>query len=109
MYKPYCNDCSTELMIVNIRRLTDVDGARLGYYCSMCFPALDNEIKSKRFVEEYKGNKIYMKDECFYPYWECQYFFKSLLDVRNRIDNSHLAYVDPTMFHFINSENNTIQ
>jgi hypothetical protein len=86
---------------MNIKRLADLDGKKLGVFCNECFTAVEQEIKDKRFVEEYKGNKIYSLDGNYAPYWECQYYFKSLEDVRVRIDNNHLAYVNPDMFRVL--------
>lgn len=100
--KIICAGCSAELSFMNIRRLADLDGNRLGSYCKTCFPAAEHEIQKERFVEEYKGNKIYSLDGKFTPYWGCWYYFKSLEDTKARIDNSYQAYVDAEMFRFLN-------
>ncbi|MNW70197.1 hypothetical protein D3C74_494160 [compost metagenome] len=56
-----------------------------------------------RFVEEYKGIPIYLKDDK-YGLWGASYYFTSVQDARTRIDNKHLAYVDPNVFKFLSEQ-----
>lgn len=80
-----------------------MDFERVGYFCVDCFAKAEKEIKSVRFVEEYKGVPIYSKGDK-YGLWGATYYFLSLEDVRTRIDNIHLAYVDPVVLSFLSKE-----
>lgn len=95
MFKINCKECVIELTFMNIRRLEDLDGTKIGMYCNDCFPAAEAKIKLQRYVETYKGNEIYCKDGQYAPYWQAPYYFKSLEDARIRIDNRHLGYYSP--------------
>lgn len=102
-----CKKCSKELNFTefvngNFKKVLDVDLKKVGIFCKEHGEEIEEELKSERFVEEYKGNKIYCKDGKYIPYWECHYYYKSLKDVRNRIDNAYIAIVDIRMFRLIN-------
>ncbi|PXY54430.1 hypothetical protein CIT14_07340 [Virgibacillus profundi] len=84
-------------------RVIDVDCERFGIYCRRCAMVDTEKLQSKRFVEYYKDNAIYMKEGNYYPYWECPYHFKNIEDVRARIDDSHAAIVDMENLKFVNS------
>lgn len=83
-------------------RVFDLGLKKVGLFCEEHGRLVEENLKAKRFVEEYKGNKIYMKDGNYYPYWECPYYFDNLDDVRTRIDNSQVPYADLGVFKFIN-------
>jgi len=102
----YCKKCDGHLghYCENGKRVFDVGYERLGLFCKTCAEIVENDLKNKRFVEEYKGNQIYLKDERYFPYWECQYFFNNLDDVKIRIDNPHIAIVDTNAFKFLLDE-----
>lgn len=62
-------------------------------------PVCSEECKQKNenqyLVEEYKGNKICCVNGMYMPYLECNYFYDSIEDVRDRIDNPHLVPMTP--------------
>ncbi|MDY8021154.1 hypothetical protein [Paenibacillus polymyxa] len=103
MFKTVCKNCQTELSFMNIRRLEDLDFEKIGVFCTDCFPKVEAEIKSLRFVEEYMGTSIYMKNGKF-GLWGANYYFKSLDDARARIDNRHIAYVDSNVLGFMSEQ-----
>lgn len=84
----FCYKCNQELSPKNIKRLNDVDGKKIGIYCLNCFKTEEEKIKKMRFVEEYKGSQIYLKDENYYPYWECAYYFFDIESCKRRIDDA---------------------
>jgi len=92
-----CKKCNDVLEFQNIYRVTDLDFSKVGWYCLDCGEQKENELKSERFVEEYKGNKIYCKDGKYSPYWKAGYYFMSIEDTRARIDNSGVG-VYPAQF-----------
>ena len=100
-----CKECGKDLGHFNEYgvRVFDVGVVHVGVFCTEHGEIVENESKQKRFVEEYKGNKIYMKNGQYYPYWECQYSFDNLKNVKIRIDNSHTAVINKDAFKFINS------
>lgn len=100
MLQIHCRECNTELSFMNIKRLEDLDWSRIGMYCNKCFPAAEAKIKSQRYVETYKGNEIYCKDDKYAPYWQSPYYFNSLEDARIRIDNRHLGYYSSEFMGF---------
>ena len=100
-----CKKCKTELDFTNIRRLQDLDFERVGYFCTNCFTNAEEEIKTMRFVEEYKGVEIYSKGNK-YGLWGATYYFTSLEDARTRIDNKHLACVDTDALRFLTNQMN---
>lgn len=83
----YCKKCKNKLSFFNIYELRDVDCKRIGIFCNICGRDTEERLKEDRFIEEYKNNRIYLKDGRYYPYWECQYFFNSLEEVKVRIDD----------------------
>ncbi|MCA1026985.1 hypothetical protein LCM23_12865 [Cytobacillus kochii] len=102
-----CKQCNKELSFReftngNYKKVLDVDLEKIGLFCKEHGEEVEFNLKEKRFVEEYKGNKIYSKDNKFIPYWECDYYFKSIDDVKERIDSSHIAIVDTRMFGLMN-------
>jgi hypothetical protein len=102
-----CKQCNKELNFRefvngNYKKVLDVDLQKVGLFCKEHGEEVEEALKQERFVEEYKGNKIYCKDGSYIPYWECHYYFKSLDDVKKRIDNTHVAVVDTRMFGLIN-------
>lgn len=99
-----CKQCGKDLGYFNENGyiVFDVDFQRVGSFCQEHGINVENSLKEKRFVEEYKGNKIYSKDGVFFPYWGCQYFFDNLKDTKVRIDNSHIAIINKNAFKFIN-------
>lgn len=57
-------------------------------------------IDSKFLVEEYRNHKIYLIDGGYIPYAECRYFFNTLEECKNRIDDgadNHIAVVPSGM------------
>lgn len=99
MVRLKCKQCDKELNLKEFSRgdykmVFDVDMQKVGLFCKEHGEEVESKLKEKRFVEEYKGSKIYCKNGNFIPYWECHYFFKSIEDVKERIDNSHVAIVD---------------
>lgn len=81
-YRPKCDCCNAILKPYNSKYEVGVERVKV---CQSCIDYID-KVKSKYYVETYKGNDIYMKDGMYFPYWDCQYYFSSLQDCRNRID-----------------------
>lgn len=59
----------------------------------VCSEECKKKNEEQYFVEEYKGNKIYCVNGKYMPYLECDYWYDSIDDVKNRIDNPHLIPV----------------
>lgn len=93
---PKCNTCNTVLTISlsaimnkETQRLTDVDGEKVkGFYCKGCAEQAYKDLVDSRLFEEYKGSKIYRKDDMYLPYWDCAYHFKTVEECRIRIDSN---------------------
>ncbi|WP_339193963.1 hypothetical protein MKY95_19365 [Paenibacillus sp. FSL P4-0176] len=100
MYEVYCKECNIDLTFKNIKRLADLDGERIGLFCSGCFPKAEKILKERRFVEEYKGIPIYLKDNKF-GFWGATYYFSNLDDARVRVDNRHIAFIDTGALKFM--------
>ena len=86
-----CRQCGVEMTLRNIGRLEGWGGIRVGRYCRNCGKQIIDKLKEECLVEEYKGNKIYMNDGRYVPYWGCHYYFTALADVKKRIDMSHIG------------------
>ena len=84
-------------------RIKDVDGKFKTISRKINKPVCSEGCKHKDeeqyFVEEYNGNKIYCVDGKYMPYLECDYYYDSIEDVKNRIDNPHLIPVTPNLIH----------
>jgi len=96
-HPPKCKRCENLLAVFNfenfnngkINKLKDVDGEKIkGLYCHHCVDEAHKDLMESRFLEEYKGEKIYQKDDMYLPYWGCMYHFKTLEECRIRIDAS---------------------
>lgn len=91
---PKCNACKATLSMSlsahvykEINKLIDVDGERVrGFYCKNCIEQARKDLMESRLFEEYKGSKIYRKDDMYLPYWDCAYHFKTVEECRIRID-----------------------
>ncbi|MCM0006171.1 hypothetical protein [Bacillus paranthracis] len=91
---PKCNTCKASLSMSlsahvykEINKLIDVDGERVrGFYCKNCIEQARKDLMESRLFEEYKGSKIYRKDDMYLPYWDCAYHFKTVEECRIRID-----------------------
>lgn len=85
-----CSDSSafmSAFLRKEIHRLIDVDGERIkGFLCSNCIEQARKDLMESRLFEEYKGSKIYRKDDMYLPYWDCAYHFKTVEECRIRID-----------------------
>jgi len=88
-----CKNCNKELNWKNLKGLYDVDHSPIGLYCKDCFDSIETNLKESRFIEEYKSCNIYCKDNKYYPYWDCHYYFNTIEGVRDRIDHSTCALV----------------
>lgn len=93
-----CKKCNEGLSFKSIYRVTDLDFSRVGFYCRECGEQTEEELRSERFIEEYKGNKIYCKDGKYTAYWQAGYFFLSIEDTRARIDNSDVGVYPAEFF-----------
>lgn len=95
-YKPCCKNCSKpfdmrSFLTREARIVRDLDFSSSGAYCSDCFHEACVKIKESRFVEEYKGEKIYQKDGRYAPYWGSSYAFDNIDDCRKRMDMKGIA------------------
>lgn len=97
----YCKECGIKVSFSNIGRVKDLDFSSVGCHCRDCAKIKEDKLKAERFVEEYKGNKIYCKDVRYTPYWQSPYYFNTVEDARNRIDNSNIAIVPTDIFNTI--------
>lgn len=83
-----CDCCNTTLNIYNSKFEVGIERVKV---CHSCVDYI-GKVKSKYYVETYKGNDIYTKDGMYFPYWDCQYCFPTLQDCRNRIDSKMGIY-----------------
>ncbi|MGX6978981.1 hypothetical protein ACWN8V_06960 [Vagococcus elongatus] len=95
-HKLSCNNCSKpfnmhSFVIREARIVRDLDFSSTGAYCSDCFHEACKSIKEKRFVEEYKGEAIYMKDGRYAPYWGASYAFDNIDDCKKRMEMKGIA------------------
>lgn len=102
-----CHKCDKELTLKHFvhqecRKVLDVDLTKIGLFCTEHADEVESGLKEIRFVEEYKGNKIYSKAGSFIPYWGCNYYFKNIEDVKERIDNPHIGIVDERFLGMLN-------
>lgn len=97
-----CRQCDKDLALNEIFGVRDVDLQRVGVFCREHGEIVQNNLKEKRFIEEYNGNKIYSKDGEYFPYWECSYSFVTLKDTKTRIDNPQIAVVNMNAFKTLN-------
>jgi hypothetical protein len=81
-----CKDCGKILTLKTIKGLRDLNNKFYGVYCEECYEEAEKRLKEERFVEEYKGQKIYQKDGRYVPYWGCHYWFDCIEGARARID-----------------------
>lgn len=90
-YKNCCKNCSKpfnmrSFLIQEARIVRDLDFSSAGGYCSECFDEACVKIKESRFVEEYKGEKIYQKNGRYAPYWGASYAFDNIDDCKKRME-----------------------
>jgi hypothetical protein len=78
-----------------------INGRRKVFCDENCY----NEYWKRFYVETYKGNEIYKasfeNEERYIPYRGCSYYFSSLQDCRNRIDQKNVSVMNPDMFEFM--------
>lgn len=100
-----CEACGEEFGRVfgDIRYLRGVGNMKIKRACKECADDYFESIKAKYFVEEYKGNKFYMYENKFYPYWEASYYYDSIEGCRERTDMGAVAVVNTNEFLMINS------
>lgn len=70
-----------------IALLKDLDFERVGWFCEDCYSEEESKLKDSRYVETYKNTPIYTKHGKYSPYWQSSYYFKSISDVKARVDN----------------------
>lgn len=83
-----CDCCEVELTVLNAKFVEGIERIKV---CHLCKNEYVEKVKSKYFVEAYKGCNIYAKDGMYYPYWDCPYCYDNLEDCRKRIDNKHMG------------------
>ena len=83
-----CDCCGTELSLSNARFVEGIERIKV---CNLCQNEYVQKVKSKYYVETYKGDDIYTKDGMYYPYWDCAYCYDNLEDCRKRMDNRHIG------------------
>lgn len=87
-----CCNCDTKLRFSNWGNIRDVNNKPIPC-CKDCADIVLSRIKENRFVEEYKGARIYLYKGRYYSYWGCAYSFDSVENCRNRIDMKNVAFV----------------
>jgi len=93
MYMPiYCRQCGEQLIISNMGYVRDVNNKPVSI-CNNCSELVLEKLKADRLVEIYKGNAIYKKDNVYFPYWGCAYFYNTIEGVRDRIDHHDISIV----------------
>lgn len=102
-----CKKCNTELGIEdftrgNYKEVFDVDLKKIGLFCRKHGQEVESELKKERFIEEYRGSKIYGKEGKYIPYWESNYYFKSIESVKERLDISHVAIINKEIIGILN-------
>lgn len=91
-----CAKCGSDLgsFLRYGSEVRDVDGKKVGLFCKdRCSLEVENDLKTKRFYETYNGCDIYQHEEKFVTGWGAPYYFLTIEDARNRIDQSHVAIV----------------
>lgn len=80
--------CNIEL---DFRNIKIIQGIEKIIVCRGCETKYVEKIKSKYYIETYKGNEIYCKDGRYVPYWGCMYYFKNIEDCKKRIDHKYIG------------------
>lgn len=88
----YCGICGEKLDLMYLANTKDVDGKYIRT-CLKCVSTSQDKLKEQRFVESYRGHKIYQKDGRYYPYWICAYSYDSLDACKHRIDDGTFGVV----------------
>jgi hypothetical protein len=91
---PKCKCCEKLLptgfagyMNGEINRIIDIHGERVkGLYCCDCADISQAILMNEKFVEVYRDNIIFCKEDRYLPYWESALYFNSVEDVRTWID-----------------------
>lgn len=88
-------------------RIKDIYGNVVLTHRRLNKPVCSKECKDKNewqyFVEKYKDNNIYCVDGKYMPYLECDYWYDTIEEVKDRIDNPHLIPATPTLMHGLNA------
>lgn len=86
----------------SMQRMYGIADTKMSRACPECAEGYFESVKTKYFVEKYKGNSIYEYAGKYFPYWDAHYCYDTIESCRNRIDMRTVAVMDMNTFHTMN-------